>query len=887
MANVVEVLELQEKEELYGDRSVVEDELYSEPEYDEQWEEPVELEEPTVDISREDKDVVMQTSEVTREERDELDLLKDGLKRLAQDLRNEGERSLEQSEETKSDGLGELDKVGPSRICEMTEDDQTLPAKLEKARKRVTVSPAALLTKTVKVNFVPEVKAEVAEELSVRGPKKVLISPVETRSWKVRNDWDPTKKPVKSILKKTVADGPLTLDDVRVTDDFNLSESVALVWGEEEQTPEAEQPEPEAELVLVEEEGPSSVPREGDSLSTEAEVISNESDGEVSPYARLFSDEELDAMEQCEPGQEGSALAGYEVAVEEEEYDTELEERLYPLDEMELKLKQEVNAEAQKEPTIEDVAQFLDLPLEVVERTREASPGDMSTPEYWQEWFSSTLENTAEARRANRDFSTMKTEENVEMVNSVTIEDCECTPIEDASDYHPKIDSAWGLDVEEEEAANMELLVYENVGESLSEEEVVAAVTDVFSCRTPSVRKVARHPTVKAMAREAVYRVLKEACLTVKRSATSDEKLEANGGRPRAPPLRDKVPELDWERLRGFTEQIMGERGIIGDYWADLSDWVTDYYQMHAVTVWRALWDRVKKNGTLKKWRYRRKRRKKVSFDCSSLYQSGAEALGEQEFKTEDDTDASSYVEVLERGRTNEPVAKSLREAGEVDDGSEYSAVVEDGKRVVCAVGNYEALSSGFIDCLPALMLADTGATLSLVDKTVMRRLGRGAEPLEPYVGRVNSSSGHSLRVRGWASVPIRLGSIEVKLRVLVVDQLHVDAILGVDALGAFGAVIDVEDHSMKLKKTGEVLQLGVAVVEMRFRAALAASVRLPPKSHALVMASVVGRIDEGATVLVEGAEGLSPMFRAARTLGTVDGGDVIAEQCNLSTEEQ
>ncbi|KAG1684159.1 hypothetical protein DVH05_011809, partial [Phytophthora capsici] len=573
VANVLEVLELQEEEELYRNRSVVEDELYSEPEYDEQWEEPVELEEPMADISREDKDVVMQTSEVTREERDELDLLKDGLKRLAQGLPNEGERSLEQSEETKSDGLGELDKVGPSRSCEMTEDDQTLPVKLEKARKRAILSPAALLTETVEVNFVPEAKAEVAEELSVREPTKVLISPVETRLWKVRNDWDPTKKPVKSTLKKTVANGPLKLDDVRVTDDFNLSESVALVWGEEEQTPEAEQPEPEAKLVLFEEEGPSSVPREGDSLSTEAEIIPDESDEEVSPYARLFSDEDLDAMEQCEPGQEGSALAGYEVAVEEEEYDKELEERLYPLDEMELKLKQEVNAEAQKEPAIEDVARFLDLPLEVVERTREASPGDMSTPEYWQEWFSSTLENTVEARRANRDFSTMKTEENVEMVNSVTIEDCECTTIEEASDYLPKIDIAWGPDVEEEEAANMELLVYENVGVSLSEEEVVAAVTDVFSCRTPSVRKVARHPTVKAMAREAVYRVLKEACLTVKRSATSEEKPEANGGRPRAPPLRDKVPELDWERLRWFTEQIRAERGVVGDYWVDLTDW--------------------------------------------------------------------------------------------------------------------------------------------------------------------------------------------------------------------------------------------------------------------------------------------------------------------------
>eukprot|EP00644_Phytophthora_capsici_P002613 jgi/Phyca11/71085/gw1.11.604.1 len=173
-------------------------------------------------------------------------------------------------------------------------------------------------------------------------------------------------------------------------------------------------------------------------------------------------------------------------------------------------------------------------------------------------------------------------------------------------------------------------------------------------------------------------------------------------------------------------------------------------------------------------------------------------------------------------------------------------------------------------------MLADTGATLSLVDRTVMRRLGRGAEPLEPYAGRVNSSSGHPLRVRGWATVPVRLGSVLIDLRVLVVDKLHVDAILGVDALGAFGAVIDVEERTMTLKRTGETLELGVAVVELRFSAALASAIRLPPKSQALVMATVVGRIADGFAVLVEGSLKLPPMLRAARSLCTVERGQVI-----------
>ncbi|KAE8987129.1 hypothetical protein PR002_g22139 [Phytophthora rubi] len=105
-------------------------------------------------------------------------------------------------------------------------------------------------------------------------------------------------------------------------------------------------------------------------------------------YQRLFTDEELDAMEVSSPGQEG----------------TELEDRLFPLDEVELLKRMKKNAEAQKDPSLEDMAKHLNLPVEVLERTKEASPDEMSSPEYWQEWFQSTLESSEEAKRANRDF---------------------------------------------------------------------------------------------------------------------------------------------------------------------------------------------------------------------------------------------------------------------------------------------------------------------------------------------------------------------------------------------------------------------------------------------------------------------------------------------------
>ncbi|GMF48821.1 unnamed protein product [Phytophthora fragariaefolia] len=182
-------------------------------------------------------------------------------------------------------------------------------------------------------------------------------------------------------------------------------------------------------------------------------------------------------------------------------------------------------------------------------------------------------------------------------------------------------------------------------------------------------------------------------------------------------------------------------------------------------------------------------------------------------------------------------------------------------------------------------MLADTGATLSLVYSRVLRRLGRSGEQLRPYEDLVRSSSGHMLRIRGWINVKLRLENIVVAKEVLVAERLNVDAILGVDTLGTFGAVIDVGERKMMLKGTGEVLPLGVMVVHETFRASMSVSVLLPPRGQALVMANLVGDADEKAVVLVEGWVGLPPTLCVVRTLCSVTDGQVIVELCNASTE--
>ncbi|KAG3108151.1 hypothetical protein PI124_g12550 [Phytophthora idaei] len=72
--------------------------------------------------------------------------------------------------------------------------------------------------------------------------------------------------------------------------------------------------------------------------------------------------------------------------VELKEYEKELEKRLFPLDEVELRRRRKENADGQKDFSIEKLSMRLEIPAEVLERTKEVASGALSTPEYWQDW---------------------------------------------------------------------------------------------------------------------------------------------------------------------------------------------------------------------------------------------------------------------------------------------------------------------------------------------------------------------------------------------------------------------------------------------------------------------------------------------------------------------
>ncbi|OWZ08445.1 hypothetical protein PHMEG_00019015 [Phytophthora megakarya] len=336
--------------------------------------------------------------------------------------------------------------------------------------------------------------------------------------------------------------------------------------------------------------------------------------------------------------------------------------------------------------------------------------------------------------------------------------------------------------------------------------------------------------------------------------------------RPSYPlPLSEDVPGFDWERLRWFANLVVEE--------AKLRDPVLSH------STWR---DKLGEEAKTK-----------------ILQEDGTEALADIGFRANCDKDISHYVNAVSMP-TVETVLLPKIEQVELDTedllgvvtmslpeaGRDFRPVVGDGRRIVCTVGRFEASSSGYIDRLPARMLADTGATLSLVDSAVLTRLGKASYPLHSYEGRVSSSSGHALLIEGWTHLPVQLGTLELTLEVLVVGKLHIDAILGVDALGAFGALIDVANRSMLLQRSGETLPLGVEAIENTHLTTMASSVRLPPLGQELVLSNLLGDAPDGSAVLVEAVMNLPPALGVARSLGTIKDGQVVVEVCNVSSEE-
>ncbi|KAE8876517.1 hypothetical protein PF010_g15789 [Phytophthora fragariae] len=282
--------------------------------------------------------------------------------------------------------------------------------------------------------------------------------------------------------------------------------------------------------------------------------------------------------------------------------------------------------------------------------------------------------------------------------------------------------------------------------------------------------------------------------------------------------------------------------------------------------------------------------KRRVRFGCSSLFAGRSDAFPDREpgKPVVDDLYGNVYS-VSDRDDTRRRPKPGLVEVSAAEsesDAGEEPSFLQDGKRVIGAVGGVEAVSAGYIDCTPVEMLIDTGTIPSLVNSRVLKRVGRANTPLRPSNKDLNGVTGHMLRIWGEIDLPLRVGSLEVMRPFVVVGRLHVDTMLGTDTLKELRAVIDLEENTLTLKGTGEVFPLGTPRVEEMHSTRISSTVRLRPGGQALVVTDVQGKAPEDATVLIEGLQEVDATVRVARTLCTVHNGKVLVEVCNASTEE-
>ncbi|KAJ8548509.1 hypothetical protein ON010_g11162 [Phytophthora cinnamomi] len=338
-------------------------------------------------------------------------------------------------------------------------------------------------------------------------------------------------------------------------------------------------------------------------------------------HDRLFSDEELDAMEQCEPGQEAAVLAGTERHVTK-------------------------NAETQEEPSSEELARFLGVSMEELERTRPASSESHGSPEYWQDQNGDMLEKSEEAKRTNRDFSNP--------VASVTQGGCAVARdlgepsrcFEEKGVTMPDSEtSSHDEGTVVRDTATMESVVQENIASLLEDRVEEISVEEVDP--GPVVGSV-RHvdpKILRSIARQAVCRTLKKV-LDYGDHRDGLENLEnGEGGTDEVPPLRDKVPPCDEDWLSWHADRIGKQYGVSERYDEDVRTQIKVYFDENAGQIWKKLWYRRGRSRTASA--KRRRRRLPAKLEClgfASLFKPYAEILDDKELFPEHDANIERRI---------------------------------------------------------------------------------------------------------------------------------------------------------------------------------------------------------------------------------------------------
>ena len=142
-----------------------------------------------------------------------------------------------------------------------------------------------------------------------------------------------------------------------------------------------------------------------------------------------------------------------------------------------------------------------------------------------------------------------------------------------------------------------------------------------------------------------------------------------------------------------------------------------------------------------------------------------------------------------------------------------------------CKINNYDA------ECL-----VDTGATLSLISCKAWDIINKSADSLNEFRSDIFTASGNKVEVRGKATVLVELCDIQCVSEMVVAD-IDVDIILGLDFLRKHNCKIDVTEETLSIQD--KVSKLKLAGKLGCYRVTMSETVEIPPMTEMIIEGKV------------------------------------------------
>lgn len=189
--------------------------------------------------------------------------------------------------------------------------------------------------------------------------------------------------------------------------------------------------------------------------------------------------------------------------------------------------------------------------------------------------------------------------------------------------------------------------------------------------------------------------------------------------------------------------------------------------------------------------------------------------------------------------------------------GNEYKTG-EEHSRTIHSIKESGVYVTAKINEMDVYLLIDTGATVSLLSKVCYGNIqGNSTWRLEKVDRDVLSANGSSVGIYGKTSISLALNGTSI-LQEMIVADISVDGILGLDFLVKHKAIINMRTHKVAISGIEHLIQLEGTAQE--YKIALINRVVIPPRSEILAEGKICAGPDGGFPVkigLIEPSEKL------------------------------